>query len=101
MFQLKIFERGNEGLVSAENVENLETFLVEVILEPYRTPNPVYGQRDCCFWKAILDAKCPVKIQNSSQTKDLIKDYFSFKAFFTTTAVYGTLGGFTAPLSLP
>lgn len=39
MFQLQVFERGNEGLVTAEDVENVET-LAEVVLELYRTPNP-------------------------------------------------------------
>lgn len=75
--------------------------LPEVILGLHGAPNPISGHRDCCFWKAILVAECPVKMQSSSQTKDLIKDHFAFTAFFTTTAVYGTLNSFTAPLPLP
>lgn len=75
--------------------------LAEVILGLHGAPNPICGQGVCCFWKAIPVAKCPVKMQSSSQTKDLIKDHFSFTACFTTTAVYGTLNSFTAPLPLP
>lgn len=59
----------------------------EVILGLHWAPNPICGQRDRCFWKVVLAAKYPVKMQSSSQTKDLIKDHFSFMAFFTTTAV--------------
>lgn len=73
----------------------------EVILGLHWAPHPICGQRDCCFWKVILAAKYPVKMESSSQTKDLIKDHFSFMAFFTTPAVYGNLNSFTAPLPLP
>lgn len=67
----------------------------------YGAPNQIFWRRDCCLWKAVLIAKYPVKMQNSSQTKDLIKDHFSFTAFFTIAAVYGILSGFTVPLPLP
>lgn len=56
--------------------------LAEVIFGLHGAPNPICGQRYCCFWKAILVAKCLVKMQSSSQTKDLIKDHFSFTASF-------------------
>lgn len=55
---------------------------IKDILGLYGVPNQIFWQRDCCFWKAVLIAKYPVKMQNSSQTKDLIKDHFSFTAFF-------------------
>lgn len=54
----------------------------------YGAPNQIIWRRDCCFWKAVLIAKYPVKMQNSSQTKDLIKDHFSFTAFFLQPLQY-------------